>query len=287
MGACFSKQPKSDDDLLARLLNNPKYVESMGALSRIREGNMSTQKQTRSNIHPHLRDDQFEQVLGANLKQTRPMCCFGPECTRKSPMHAREFSHNRQNYNGTVGSREACCMQYPAETQTSLGGGCVGAIRYRQPHTPIVTERFDESIVTHAGCAFITSDSHIVMVVDQTNRLNFPCGDLNQGEISLDCAIRETGEELGFNPFVDQNVLHKRTFAKTHISKRTGKRTQTAIYMFEHAQPSSWFNLHFRQNKECSAIFVIPIPIFQYNVEHNPNMFRFHESMAEFVAKML
>jgi len=209
-------------------------------------------------------------------------------------MHACEFSHDPQNYNGTVGSKDACCKAYQEEIfQTSLGGGCVGRIRHRQPPPPpppsaaIVREGLDESIVTHAGCAFFTSDGCVVCVMDHSRKVNFPCGDRNRSETVLGCAVRETGEELGFDSLNGQHVNHKGTFVKTHDSERTGRRTQTAIYVFQHSQPSSWFIQNFRKNDECSAIVVMPISTFQYNVEHNPNMFRFPESMAEFAAKML
>ena len=210
-------------------------------------------------------------------------------------MHVREFSHDPQNNNGTVGSREACCKAYQEETsQTSLGGGCVGRIRYRQPPPPpppppsaaIVREGLDEC-TTNSGCTFFTSDGYIACVIDHSGKVNFACGDRNPSETVLGCAVRETREELGFDSLHGEHVNHKGTFVKTHDSKRTGRRTQTAIYVFQHSQPSSWFIQNFRKNNECSAIVVMPISAFQYNVEHNPNMFRFPESMRQFAAQML
>ncbi len=290
MGACFSKSRDEYDDAVNRLLSNPKYVESIGALHHCCYEKMSEQtpKQTpkQNATDPCWSFDHPQHFLAAMQNKTRPLCYFGANCIRKSTRHAREFSHDPQNYNGTVGSKEACCMQYPEETgQTSLGGGCVGGIRYRQPPAG---QELDESLVTHAGCALLTRDRRIVLVLESaSNKWNFPCGDRNPGETSMACAVRETREEFGFDPFVNKCVTRKSTFAKTHISKRTGKRTQTAIYVFQHEYPSSLFNKYFRQNKECSAIVVIPIDDFQYYTQNNAYLFRFPESMAEFAAQML
>lgn len=291
MGACFSKQPNSDDDLSARLLSNPQYVKDISAFSRMRDKQMFTPKPTPKPTpsifdDPHWSFDFPQHVLFAMQNRTLPLCCFGANCTRKSSMHFREFSHDPQNNNGTVGSRGACCMKYPEETaQTSLGGGCVGGIRYRQPPSG---EELDESIVTHAGCAFITSDRNVVMVLESPlNKWNFPCGNRNQGETSLACALRETREEFGFDPFVDIRVTQKPTFVKTHVSRKTRERTQTAIYVFEHEKPSDWFKIHFQPNNECSAIVPMHIDHFQHHLRNNADIFRFHDSMEEFAAKML
>ena len=301
MGGCFSKQNNGDDDMIARLMSNPEYMENLSGLDKARYERMTTptptqrptqrptptQKQNATTfIDPNCSFDYPQHVLAAMQNKTRTLCHFGAGCTRKSSMHVREFSHDPQNNNGTVGSREACCKAYQEETsQTSLGGGCVGGIRYRQPPAG---QELDESLVTHAGCAFLTSDRRIAMVSESaSNKWNFPCGDRNPGETSMACAVRETREELGFDPFVNKCVTRKSTFVKTHVSKRTGKRTQTAIYVFQHDYHSSWFNQYFRQNNECSAIVVIPIEDFQYYVRNNANLFRFPESMAEFAAKML
>ena len=316
MGGCFSTQQNGDDDMIARLMSNQEYMQNLSGFDKAwyerittpthlptpksksklmptptQRPTPTTKQNATTFTDPNWSFDYPPHVLLAMKNKTCPMCYFGAGCKRKSSMHACEFSHDAQNNNGTVGSREACCKAYQEETvQTSLGGGCAGGIRYRQPPPPppaaIVRERLDEC-TTNSGCTFFTSDGYVVCVVDHSGKVNFSCGDRNPSETVLGCAVRETREELGFDSLNGQHVNHKGTFVKTHVSKRTGRITQTAIYVFQHSQPSSWFIQNFRKNNECSAIVVMPILTFQYNVEHNPNMFRFPESMLQFAAQML
>ena len=148
--------------------------------------------------------------------------------------------------------------------------------------------QLDDCYFRNAGLALITRDDFIVFVVDSSSRLNFPSGKRETHEKSLDCAIRETEEELGIQRNQQvlkefHNGLHTNwfTFVKKHRNS-----SQTAIYVYRHTKSSNWFIENFRPNSECSAIFVMSIPDFISNVEQKPDYFRFPESMTQFVAQL-
>jgi hypothetical protein len=146
----------------------------------------------------------------------------------------------------------------------------------------------DEKDVRNAGLALITSDKSIVFITDTNGKLNFPSGTRKENEPALGCAIRKAGEKLGirtnqqvlnlFHLGLDTNLWK---FVKKHI-----KLSQTAIYVFLHEQSSEWFNSNFRPNSECSAIIMMSIPEFIWNVEQSPDKFCFPESMSQFVAQL-
>ena len=108
-----------------------------------------------------------------------------------------------------------------------------------------------------------------------------------KGKKSLFCAFRQTKEELGFNPFQSGIRLgHKWTFVRSHTSRKTGKKSQSVIYVFDHSQSIDWFNQNFNFNKECSDIVVMPISLFIQNVEKRPEIFILPESMKKFAEQL-
>lgn len=217
-----------------------------------------------------------------NQEGKNPLCYFERNCNRKNLMHHNEFSHNEFNYNGVRASKAESCNQYldTHVSQSHLGGGSAGMVQ--QPKS-----QFDDRYVRNAGLALITHDKFIVLVVDSSSKLNFPSGKREIHEKSLDCAIRETDEELGIqrNPQVLKvfhSGLHTNLwkFVKTHRNL-----SQTAIYVYRHTESSKWFIENFRRNSECSAIVVMSIQDFIRDVEQRPDYFRFPESMTQFVAQ--
>ena len=217
----------------------------------------------------HLSEDNMQSITRNGQRQ---LCCFAPNCNRKNSEHHLEFSHDEFNYNGTIASKEQCCKVYPL-----IGGGRASSFQ----------KQLDESIVKNAGCALITGDSIVFVMETAYGKLNFPYGKRNSNETSLSCALRETKEELGFNPFQSGIRLgHKWTFVRSHTSRKTGKKLQSAIYVFDHSQSVDWFNQNFTFNKECSNIVVMPISLFIQNVEQRPEIFRLPESMKQFVGQL-
>lgn len=213
----------------------------------------------------------------------KPLCFFGNNCTRRNLEHTREFSHDEYNYNGTRASKAESCKRYPdcSVSQSHLGGGSSGMVQ--QPKSYL-----DESCVRNAGLALITSDNSIILVREKNRKLNFPSGMREKNESSLGCAIREAEEELGIrtnqqvsNVFNSGLHTNQWTFVKQHRNL-----SQTAIYVFLHEQSSDWFNSNFRPNSECSAIVMMSIPDFIRNVEQSTYIFRFPESMMQFVAQL-
>jgi 8-oxo-dGTP pyrophosphatase MutT (NUDIX family) len=189
-----------------------------------------------------------------------------------------EFSHDEFNYNGKIASKEQCRKVYPPpSSQSLLGGGCASSFQ----------EPLNESLVKNSGCAIITSSSIVFVVEKCSGKLNFPCGKCEPNEGSIQCMGRETNEELGFNPFQYGICIdHKWTFVRSHISRKTGKKSQSVIYVFDHSQSVDWFIRNFRRNDECSDIFVMPISSFVQDVEERPTIFRFPESMKQFVEQL-
>lgn len=212
-----------------------------------------------------------------------PLCYFGKNCTRRNLEHTRKFSHDEYNYNGTHASKAESCKKYPdcSVSQSHLGGGSAGMVQ--QPKSDL-----DKSCVRNAGLALITSDNSIILVREKNGKLNFPSGTRKENEPSLDCAIREAEEELGIR--TNQQVLnmfHRGLHTNQwKFVKRHRNLSQTEIYVFLHEQSSDWFNSNFRPNSECSAIIMMLIPEFIRNVEQSPHIFRFPESMRQFVAQL-
>ena len=253
MGACFSKeQPKEHP--YTRFEKTPRHYTTLG-------------------------EDNANEIMRSIARNgQKPLCCFSPNCNRKNPDHNLEFSHDPLNYNGKNASKEQCRKVYPPpSSQSLLGGGCASSFQ----------EPLDESLVKNAGCAIITSDSIVFVVEKCSGKLNFPCGQREPNERSFPCALRETEEELGCNPFqTGIRFGHTWTFVRSHISRKTGKKSQSVIYVFDHSQSVDWFNRSFRPNDECSDIVVMPISSFVQNVEERPTIFRFPESMKQFVEQL-
>ena len=213
----------------------------------------------------------------------KPLCFFRNNCTRRNPNHTREFSHDECNYNGTCASKAESCKEYPdcRVSQSHLGGGSAGMVHQPKPY-------LDEKDGQNAGLALITSDKSIVFVTDTNGKLNFLSGTRKENEPALGCAIRKAGEKLGirtnqqvlnlFHRGLDTNLWK---FVKKHLNL-----SKTAIYVFLHEQSDDWFNSNFRPNTECSAIIMMSIPDFIRNVEQSPYIFRFPESMRQFVAQL-
>lgn len=230
------------------------------------------QPKKQPNEHQYIR---FE---ANNPNGQKPLCYFAPNCKRQNTTHHREFSHNMHNYNGTIASNDQCCRVYQTQSSQSFrGGGCVSSFQ----------EPINESIVKNAGCAIITSGSIVFVVENCSGKLNFPCGKSIPNESSLSCAFRETEEELGFNPFQSGiHLNHKWTLVRSHTSSKTGKKSQSVIYVFDHSKPAEWFNHNFRSNDECSNIFVMSIKQFVEEVKNRSTIFRYPESMKQFVEQL-
>ena len=222
-------------------------------------------------------------IPNKRITNHKKQCFFGLNCTRQNEKHWNEFSHDEFDPNHTRASKAESCKQYhdSSVSQSHLGGGSAGMVQ--QPKSYL-----DESCVRNAGLALITSNKSIILVREKNRKLNFPSGMREKNEPSLGCAIRETGEELGIR--TNQQVLNvfhsglhtnQWTFVKQHRNS-----SQTAIYVFLHEQSDDWFNSNFRPNSECSAIVMMSIPDFIRNVEQSPHIFRFPESMMQFVAQL-
>ena len=222
----------------------------------------------------------FDQDIGK-----KPLCFFGVKCTRRSPEHIREFSHDEFNYNGVRASKPESCKEYRNDVpdQSCLGGGHARVAAHHQPSSD--SSEFD---VKNAGLALITCDGLFVFVIEKTGKLNFPSGKREQCETPLGCAIRETGEELGIQ--TNQGVLKvfhsgildgSWSFVKSHRDS-----SKTKIYVVNHSQSSAWFKANFCRNSECSDIRMMSIPEFISNVERSPTVFRFPESMIQFAVQL-
>jgi 8-oxo-dGTP pyrophosphatase MutT (NUDIX family) len=253
MGACFSKE-QQEEHPYTRFEKTPRNYTSLG-------------------------EDNANEIMQRIARNgQKPLCCFAPNCNRKNPYHNLEFSHDPLNYDGKIASNERCRKVYPASSrQILLDGGCESSFQ----------EPLNENIVKNAGCCIITSGSIVFVVEKCSGKLNFPCGKCEPNEGSLPCAGRETNEELGFNPFQNGiRIDHMWTFVRSHISRKTGKKSQSVIYVFDHSQSADWFIRNFRPNKECSDIFVMPISLFVKDVEERPTIFRFPESMKQFIEQL-
>ena len=217
----------------------------------------------------YLSEDNMNEIMQSiTLNDQRQSCCFASNCNRKNLDGALNFSY----YNETIALKEQCCKVYPL-----IGGGRVSSFQ----------EKLDENIVKKAGCALIIGDSIVFVIEIDYGKLNFPCGKRNSNEKSLFCAFRQTKDELGFNPFQSGIRLgHKWTFVRSHTSRKTGKKSQSVIYVFDHSQSIDWFNENFNFNKECSDIVVMPISLFIQNVEKRPEIFILPESMKKFAEQL-
>lgn len=253
MGACFSKE-QQEEHPYTRFEKTPRNYTSLG-------------------------EDNANEIMQRIARNgQKPLCCFAPNCNRNNTDHNLEFSHDPLNYNGKIASKEQCRKVYlPPSRQSLIGGGCASSFQ----------EPLDENIVKNAGCCIITSGSIVFVVEKCSGKLNFPCGKCEPNERSLTCAGRETNEELGFNPFQNGiRIDHMWTFVRSHISRKTGKKSQSVIYVFDHSQSVDWFIRNFRRNDECSDIFVMQISSFVQDVEERPTIFRFPESMKQFVEQL-
>ena len=234
-------------------------------------------------------EDEYKEHI---RNKARPLCFFRDRCARKSEEHKSQFSHDPQNHNGTTGSKEECCKNYPQENGGHAGPARlpnfrvnVSVMKIGQLMIKECQEMIDK-LVKNAGIAFLTSDGYLVMVWERgSNKLNFPCGKRERDESIIDAAVREMIEEFGkFNPFDGQpGVSHMITVVRNHTSTRTGSRSQSVIYVFSHPQPAAWFKANFKPNDECYAIAFMSIPEFREIVtdQQRCQMFRYPSSMME------